>query len=214
MRHGRRHHPPTRLEVFVPSSSQRESMLMDGKKIEDWLSELDTNAKEVEVELISRDIGCHLIEVLEAHYPLRPVQDDKTDGSSIPTLHPQDLSSNLESLYGTYENYEHTGYHGIREATDIAASQLGFKARSWRDVVFTREYGEAVQELSICMIHDLEIQMEAKRRSRLKLEEEIRKERHERHEMQLQMKELMKFLTTYSCGLDADGDDDDSAACD
>ncbi|KAI3828535.1 hypothetical protein L1987_02636 [Smallanthus sonchifolius] len=46
--------------------SQSESMLMAGKKLEDWLSELDAIAKEVEVELISRDIGCHLIEVLEA----------------------------------------------------------------------------------------------------------------------------------------------------
>ncbi|KAD4982121.1 hypothetical protein E3N88_18792 [Mikania micrantha] len=42
-------------------------------------------------------------------------------------------------------------------------------------------------------IHDLEIQMEAERRSRLEMEEEIRKERHERHEIQLQMKEFMKF---------------------
>ncbi|KAI3703623.1 hypothetical protein L1987_73815 [Smallanthus sonchifolius] len=46
--------------------SQRESMLLAGKKLEDWLLELDAIAKEVEVELISRDIGCHLIEVLEA----------------------------------------------------------------------------------------------------------------------------------------------------
>lgn len=43
-----------------------QSMLMAGKRIEEWLSELDAIAKEVEVELISRDIGCHLIEVLEA----------------------------------------------------------------------------------------------------------------------------------------------------
>ncbi|KAI3798338.1 hypothetical protein L1987_33609 [Smallanthus sonchifolius] len=41
-------------------------MLMAGKKLEDWLSELDAIAKEVEVELISRDIGCHLTEVFEA----------------------------------------------------------------------------------------------------------------------------------------------------
>ncbi|KAD4888544.1 hypothetical protein E3N88_20617 [Mikania micrantha] len=34
-------------------------------------------------------------------------------------------------------------------------------------------------------IPDLDIQMEADRRSRLGLEEEIRKERHERHEMKL-----------------------------
>ncbi|KAL8267904.1 hypothetical protein R6Q59_001702 [Mikania micrantha] len=46
---------------------------------------------------------------------------------------------------------------------------------------------------TVMMIHDLEIQMEAERRSRLEMEEEIRKERHERHEIQLQMKEFMKF---------------------
>ncbi|XP_076887736.1 uncharacterized protein LOC143537966 isoform X2 [Bidens hawaiensis] len=46
--------------------SQTESIFLAGKKIEDWLSELDAIAKEVEVELISRDIGCHLTEVLEA----------------------------------------------------------------------------------------------------------------------------------------------------
>ncbi|XP_071730464.1 uncharacterized protein [Rutidosis leptorrhynchoides] len=43
-----------------------ESMLMAGKRTEDWLSEMDIIAKEVEVELISRDIGCHLIQILEA----------------------------------------------------------------------------------------------------------------------------------------------------
>ncbi|KAJ9549628.1 hypothetical protein OSB04_022171 [Centaurea solstitialis] len=43
-----------------------EAMPMAGKKIAEWLSELDGIAKEVEVELISRDIGCHLVEVLEA----------------------------------------------------------------------------------------------------------------------------------------------------
>ncbi|KAF5774246.1 putative protein SirB1 [Helianthus annuus] len=45
---------------------EKESMLLAGKKIEDWLAELDAIAKEVEVELMSRDIGCHLTEVLEA----------------------------------------------------------------------------------------------------------------------------------------------------
>ncbi|XP_076892170.1 uncharacterized protein LOC143543818 isoform X2 [Bidens hawaiensis] len=43
-----------------------ESMPMAGKKIDDWMLELDNIAKEVKVELISRDIGCHLVEVLEA----------------------------------------------------------------------------------------------------------------------------------------------------
>ncbi|KAD5317636.1 hypothetical protein E3N88_17582 [Mikania micrantha] len=42
-------------------------------------------------------------------------------------------------------------------------------------------------------IHDLEVQIEAERRSRLELEE-IRKERQERLKMQQQMKEFMKFM--------------------
>lgn len=46
--------------------NHKKSMFMAGKNSEEWLLELDTIAKEVEVELISRDIGCHLIEVLEA----------------------------------------------------------------------------------------------------------------------------------------------------
>ncbi|KAJ0570854.1 putative protein SirB1 [Helianthus annuus] len=41
-------------------------MPMSGKKIDDWLLELDKIANEVKVELSSRDIGCHLVEVLEA----------------------------------------------------------------------------------------------------------------------------------------------------
>ncbi|KAM0059669.1 putative protein SirB1 [Helianthus debilis subsp. tardiflorus] len=43
-----------------------ETMPMSGKKIDDWLLELDNIANEVKVELSSRDIGCHLVEVLEA----------------------------------------------------------------------------------------------------------------------------------------------------
>ncbi|KAJ0666278.1 putative protein SirB1 [Helianthus annuus] len=43
-----------------------ETMPMAGKKIDDWLLELDNIANEVKVELSSRDIGCHLVEVLEA----------------------------------------------------------------------------------------------------------------------------------------------------
>lgn len=56
--------------VFLPSDSLEwesvEKMLLGGRNIEQWISELDAIAKEVEVELISRDIGCHLVEVLEA----------------------------------------------------------------------------------------------------------------------------------------------------
>ncbi|KAK6137228.1 hypothetical protein DH2020_029032 [Rehmannia glutinosa] len=43
-----------------------EAMPMAGKNINEWLLELDAIAKEVEAELVSRDIGCHLVEVLEA----------------------------------------------------------------------------------------------------------------------------------------------------
>ncbi|PPD98177.1 hypothetical protein GOBAR_DD04809 [Gossypium barbadense] len=54
-----------------PSSNAREwdsveQMPLDGKTISEWLSELDAIAKEVEAELVSRDIGCHLVEVLQA----------------------------------------------------------------------------------------------------------------------------------------------------
>ncbi|CAN6487112.1 unnamed protein product [Victoria cruziana] len=43
-----------------------EDIPMAGKNISGWLEELDVIAKEVEAELISRDIGCHLVQVLEA----------------------------------------------------------------------------------------------------------------------------------------------------
>ncbi|PPR94586.1 hypothetical protein GOBAR_AA26085 [Gossypium barbadense] len=54
-----------------PSSNAREwdsveQMPLDGKTISEWMSELDAIAKEVEAELVSRDIGCHLVEVLQA----------------------------------------------------------------------------------------------------------------------------------------------------
>jgi regulator of sirC expression with transglutaminase-like and TPR domain len=43
-----------------------DQMPLDGKTISEWMRELDTIAKEVEAELVSRDIGCHLVQVLEA----------------------------------------------------------------------------------------------------------------------------------------------------
>lgn len=43
-----------------------ESMPMAGKNISGWLSELDIIAKEVKAELVPREIGCDLIEVLNA----------------------------------------------------------------------------------------------------------------------------------------------------
>lgn len=60
-----------RRSVSSPSDSDSgwdslEEMPLAGRNISQWMSELDAIAKEVEVELLSRDIGCHLIEVLEA----------------------------------------------------------------------------------------------------------------------------------------------------
>lgn len=43
-----------------------DAMPLAGKTISQWLEELDAIAKEVQAELVSRDIGCHLVEVLEA----------------------------------------------------------------------------------------------------------------------------------------------------
>ncbi|KAA8538731.1 hypothetical protein F0562_028374 [Nyssa sinensis] len=59
-----------RRDASVPSDSQEwdclEAMPLAGKSIHEWLDELDAIAKEVEAELVLRDIGCHLAEVLEA----------------------------------------------------------------------------------------------------------------------------------------------------
>lgn len=43
-----------------------ETMPLAGKSISAWLTELDTIAKEVEAALVPRDIGCDLMEVMEA----------------------------------------------------------------------------------------------------------------------------------------------------
>ncbi|GLT73906.1 hypothetical protein SLA2020_457360 [Shorea laevis] len=50
----------------APEWDSVEQMSLGGKNINEWLSELNNIAKEVEAELVSRDIGCHLVEVLEA----------------------------------------------------------------------------------------------------------------------------------------------------
>ncbi|GLU05210.1 hypothetical protein SLE2022_223220 [Rubroshorea leprosula] len=59
-----------RGNVSAPNDAQEwdsvEQMSLGGKNINEWLSELDSIAKEVEAELVSREIGCHLGEVLEA----------------------------------------------------------------------------------------------------------------------------------------------------
>ncbi|KAL2544363.1 hypothetical protein Fot_13596 [Forsythia ovata] len=43
-----------------------EAVPLAGKNINEWLVELDAIAKEVEAELVSRDIGCDLVEVVDA----------------------------------------------------------------------------------------------------------------------------------------------------
>ncbi|KAL3619123.1 hypothetical protein CASFOL_036693 [Castilleja foliolosa] len=43
-----------------------ESMPLAGKNINEWMAELDIIAKEVEAELVPREIGCDLVEVVEA----------------------------------------------------------------------------------------------------------------------------------------------------
>ncbi|XP_039029995.1 uncharacterized protein LOC120164315 [Hibiscus syriacus] len=43
-----------------------DQMPLGGKTLSEWLSELDAITKEVEAEPVSRDIGCHLVEVLQA----------------------------------------------------------------------------------------------------------------------------------------------------
>ncbi|CAI9095038.1 OLC1v1030894C4 [Oldenlandia corymbosa var. corymbosa] len=58
-----------RRETSSPSDvswENVEEMPLAGKSMNQWLSELDSIAKEVEAELVTRDIGCHLVEVLEA----------------------------------------------------------------------------------------------------------------------------------------------------
>ncbi|KAI3965953.1 hypothetical protein MKX01_010910 [Papaver californicum] len=54
--------------LFRPKDdwSGLETMPLAGKSMSEWLAELDNIAKEVEAELIPRDIGCDLMEVMEA----------------------------------------------------------------------------------------------------------------------------------------------------
>lgn len=59
-----------RNDMSSPPDSQGwdsvEAMPMAGKNINEWLAELDAIAKEVEAELVPREIGCDLVEVLDA----------------------------------------------------------------------------------------------------------------------------------------------------
>ncbi|KAL3613784.1 hypothetical protein CASFOL_041858 [Castilleja foliolosa] len=59
------------IDAKLPYEAQKQdnmdAMPMNGKNINEWLLELDAIAKEVEAELVPRDIGCrHLAELLEA----------------------------------------------------------------------------------------------------------------------------------------------------
>lgn len=49
-----------------PEEGSLDAFLLNGKSITSWLSELDVIAKQVEAELVSKEIGCYLAEVLEA----------------------------------------------------------------------------------------------------------------------------------------------------
>lgn len=59
-----------RKDVPTPSIVREgdplELIPLAGKNISEWLTELDVIAREVEAELVPRDIGCHLVEVIEA----------------------------------------------------------------------------------------------------------------------------------------------------
>ncbi|KAJ6942237.1 hypothetical protein NC652_008153 [Populus alba x Populus x berolinensis] len=59
-----------RRDVSVASNAQEwdcvEQMPLAGKTISEWVSELDNITKEVEAELVSRDIGCYLVELLDS----------------------------------------------------------------------------------------------------------------------------------------------------
>ncbi|CAI9755513.1 unnamed protein product [Fraxinus pennsylvanica] len=59
-----------RRDTSSPSNvkewDRMEAVPLAGKNINEWLVELDAIAKEVEAEIVSRDIGCDLVEVLDA----------------------------------------------------------------------------------------------------------------------------------------------------
>ncbi|KAJ0239258.1 Uncharacterized protein HA466_0229380 [Hirschfeldia incana] len=57
----------TGQDQSYPSKIDTDELLqLDGKSISEWLGELDAISKEVEAELVSRDIGCHSVQILEA----------------------------------------------------------------------------------------------------------------------------------------------------
>lgn len=50
----------------APAWTDVEAMPLAGKRMNDWLGEFDVIAGEVEAELVSRELGCDLVEVLDA----------------------------------------------------------------------------------------------------------------------------------------------------
>nr|GMD97415.1 uncharacterized protein LOC109153067 [Ipomoea batatas]GME00093.1 uncharacterized protein LOC109153067 [Ipomoea batatas] len=54
------------LPSYTPDWQHVEAMPLAGKSMNQWLGELDAIAREVEAELVLREIGCHLSEVLDA----------------------------------------------------------------------------------------------------------------------------------------------------
>ncbi|OIS96608.1 hypothetical protein A4A49_60568 [Nicotiana attenuata] len=57
------------ISALLPSESLEsmctETMLLAGKKMNEWMVELDAIAREVEAELALREIGCNLAELLD-----------------------------------------------------------------------------------------------------------------------------------------------------
>ncbi|KAK4383581.1 hypothetical protein Sango_2761600 [Sesamum angolense] len=128
-----------------------EVMPIDGKNIYEWLVELDTIAQEVEAELVSRDIGCHLAEVLEAVnkviFESRGFKSaillsviymeekfNKDSDLKMPLLRPQELRL------------------AISERLIILQPHNWALRRDYGMMLYyNREYEAVVQELSICI---------------------------------------------------------------
>lgn len=54
------------IAANVHEGDSLELIPLAGKSLTEWLNELDAITREVEAELVTRDIGCHLVEVIEA----------------------------------------------------------------------------------------------------------------------------------------------------
>jgi hypothetical protein len=48
------------------STACLDEVCIGGKNISGWLNEFDVLTKEVEAELVQREIGCHVVQVIEA----------------------------------------------------------------------------------------------------------------------------------------------------